>query len=103
MIKINGVKWRVLLVPPFHPGLYKNGNIFALGCCDFSSQIIYISKDVRHKHLKKVICHELVHAIVFSYGIEMDAESEEIMANLIASHGQEILDMADKIIKREIP
>lgn len=47
MININGVKWRILLVPPFHPGLRRSDRIFALGCCDYFTKIIYISKDIK--------------------------------------------------------
>lgn len=100
MIRINGVVWRVMLVPPFHPGLRRSNRTFALGCCDYFTRIIYISKDVQQQYLKKIICHELVHAAIFSYGIDLDPEEEERIADLIASYGKEIVDMTDKIFQK---
>ena len=99
MIRINGVVWRVMLVPPFHPGLRRSDRNFALGCCDYFTRIIYISKDIQQQYLKKVVCHELVHAAIFSYGIDLDPEEEERIADLIASYGKEIVDMTDKIFR----
>lgn len=43
MFNINGKDWEVLLVSPFHPGLKKTDNSFALGVCDDVSKIIYIN------------------------------------------------------------
>jgi hypothetical protein len=40
-----------------------------------------------------------VHAAIFSYGIDLDPEEEERIADLIASYGKEIVDMTDKIFR----
>jgi len=37
--------------------------------------------------MKKVLCHELTHAAMFSYGIELSIEQEELLADLIATYG----------------
>jgi hypothetical protein len=37
--------------------------------------------------IKKVLCHEIVHATVSSYGIQMKHEEEELVADVIATHG----------------
>lgn len=100
MININRVKWRILLVPPFHPGLRRSDRIFALGCCDYFTKIIYISKDIKQQHLKKVLCHELVHAAMFSYNIDLDPDEEENIADLIATYGEEIVDMTEKVFQQ---
>jgi hypothetical protein len=41
--------------------------------------------------IKRVLCHEIVHATMFSYGIDLTYEQEEIAANLIDTYGDEIM------------
>ena len=41
--------------------------------------------------MKKVLAHEITHAAMFSYGIEMSLEQEELFADLTASYGREIV------------
>lgn len=50
--------------------------------------------------MKKVLCHELTHAAMFSYGIELSIEQEELLADLIATYGQEIINMTNSIFNR---
>jgi hypothetical protein len=51
--------------------LKSNNNTYALGCCDNNTRIIYIANDVKKDYLKKVLCHELTHAAMFSYNIKL--------------------------------
>lgn len=99
MIVINGVVWKVILVIPFHPKLQRNDKIFALGSCDFFTKTIYISKDIKSSYLKKVLSHELVHAFMFSYNIDLDSEQEEVIADLIATYGEEIINITNETYK----
>jgi Zn-dependent peptidase ImmA (M78 family) len=69
MIEINGEKWEIAMVSPFSPGLVNEDGSFALGCCDDKLKIIFINKHLNKKYLKKVLCHELTHAAMFSYNI----------------------------------
>ena len=95
MITINGEEWRVLLVSPSHPSLLRSDNIATLGCCDDSEKTIYIDETVNDFYLKKVLCHELTHAAMFSYNIYLDIEQEEMLADLMATFGQEIIQMTN--------
>ena len=100
MININGETWRVLLVSPNHPALKNPTGLFALGCCDDITKTIYISDDLKPKYLKKVLCHELVHACMYSYNVNLNYEQEELVADLIATYGQEIIHMTNSIFAR---
>lgn len=95
MVKINGEEWRIILLPPLHPALQRSDGGFALGCCDDNTKTISISNDVSSSFLKKVLCHELTHAAMFSYNIDLNYEQEEVLADIISSYGQEIVDMAN--------
>jgi hypothetical protein len=92
MIKINGELWRVRIVPPQHPALYRNGNP-ALGCCDDIVKTIFISNVLTQREMKKVLCHEMVHAAMYSYDVPITDYVEEIVADLIATYGNEIMSL----------
>lgn len=64
------------------------------------TRTIYIDSTLNGKFLKKVLCHELTHAAMFSYGIELSIEQEELLADLIATYGEEIILITNKIFKK---
>ena len=100
MIKINGKRWKIRVVSPSHPFLTTSKNTYTLGCCDIITQTIYISAGLTKPLLKKVLCHELVHAELQSYNIALDYEEEEIIADIISTHGEEIISLTNLIYKR---
>lgn len=91
MFIINGECWRVLFVGGGHPALLKPNGVFAIGACDDFSKTIYLSKDLTGQKLKQVLCHEITHAIMFSYNIEMPLPQEELFAELMAFFGEEVI------------
>lgn len=88
---INGLRWSVRLVAPSHPMLLTPWKSHALGVCDKVTRTIYIDKTLRPAKVKQVLCHEIVHAVVFSYGIILTYEEEEVMAEFVSEHGEEIM------------
>lgn len=50
--------------------------------------------------MKKVLCHEITHAAMFSYGVTLTLEQEELLADLIATYGEEIIYITNKIFKK---
>lgn len=100
MFNINNEYWKVLLVPPYHLGLRKSDGSSALGMCDDQTKTIYINKNLDNEMRKKVLCHEITHAAMFSYNINLTIEQEEIVADLIATYGQEIVHITNLIFNR---
>ena len=100
MININGEEWRVILVSPFHPALQRSDQGYSLGVCDDTLKTIYINNELSQEYIEKVLCHELTHAAMFSYNIDLTIEQEEVLADLIATYGQEIIGMTNVIFKR---
>ena len=47
--------------------------------------------------LKKVLCHELTHAAMFSYNVELSLEQEELLADIIATYGEEIIQITNTL------
>lgn len=100
MFIINNVEWNVKFVPPLHPMLHRSDGSVTVGMCDNETRTIYIDSTLSGKFLKKVLCHELTHAAMFSYGIELSIEQEELLADLIATYGEEIILITNKIFKK---
>ena len=80
--------------------LYRSDGSVTVGMCDNETRTIYIDSTLNGKFLKKVLCHELTHAAMFSYGIELSIEQEELLADLIATYGEEIILITNKIFKK---
>ena len=100
MVNINGEDWRVLLVSPCHPQLQRSDGTWTVGACDDALKTIYLNDELNNRMLKKVLCHELTHAAMFSYNIEMNLAQEELFADLIATYGQEIVCKTNIFFKR---
>ena len=100
MVNINGEEWRVLMVSPHHHQLKTSQGTYSLGSCNDLVKTIFINEELNDFYVKKVLCHELTHAAMFSYNIYLSYEQEEVLADLLATYGQEIINMTNLIFKR---
>lgn len=100
MFHINGVQWRIKFVPSGSKLLTRSDGSITIGVTDDVTRTVYLDETLRGKKLKKVICHELTHAAMFSYGIDLNIDQEEVIADLIATYGQEIIDKTNSIFDR---
>lgn len=97
MFIINKQKWKIKFVSPDHPMLLTTSGYYTLGACDNATKTVYISDVLDEEKAWKVLCHEITHAAMFSYGITLSLEQEEILADLVATYGYEIIDMTNSI------
>lgn len=100
MLTINGEEWRVVSTSANHPMLQRNDGSFAIGACNDITKTIYIVEELPPMLFKKVLSHEITHAAMFSYNVPLSIEQEEIVADLIATYGQEIISMTNRIFCR---
>lgn len=100
MFKINGISWDVYFVDPEHPMLLRQDKTFSIGVCDSATRIIYINDTLTSKIFKKVLCHEIVHAAMFSYNVILDIDEEEVIANIIAKYGEEIIKITNSLFSK---
>ena len=77
--------------------LIREDGVRTLGMCDIDTKTIYLAENLEESMLKKVICHELVHAAMFSYNVYLSLEQEEIIADIIATYGEEIINITNKV------
>lgn len=100
MFNINGEEWYIKFVPEYHPLMYRSDGSSTVGTCDDDSKTIYLNNSLRGPFLKKVLCHEITHAAMFSYDVKLTIEQEELLADLIATYGEEIITIANKVFKK---
>lgn len=99
MIEINRLLWDVRVEHPYDPIFLNRDGVYTLGACDTATRTIYLASNIRKSKLKEVLCHEIAHAVIFSYDIELNYEQEELFANIIALYGEEILVLTNTILK----
>ena len=97
---INGIIWRVRIVPPTYPALLMNYDRFTLGCCDNTTKTIYIAEGLDEGKFYKVLGHEVTHAAMFSYQVLLTEDQEELLADIISTYGNEIVMVTNKVFKK---
>lgn len=100
MVNINGIDWRIFIVSSNHPTLQRSNGSYTIGCCDNNVKKIYIVEGLNKTYFKRVLCHELVHACMYSYKVELNEYQEEVLADIIATYGQEIIYTTNSIFCR---
>ena len=87
---LNNILWRIYFVPQDSFYLLKEDNTYSLGVCDIDNKNIYINKDVNSSLMKKVIMHELYHALFYSYNISFNSNIEqEFFINSLIENGKD--------------
>jgi hypothetical protein len=73
---------------------------FSIGACDNLTRTIYINRTLTGKILKKVLCHEITHAAMFSYNVSLSFEQEEVIADILSTYGEEIIYTTNKVFNK---
>ncbi len=100
MFLINNVYWKLAFVPSNFPLLQRLNGQYTIGACDNLTRTIYINQNLQGALLKKVLCHQITHAAMFSYNVDLTVEQEELIADLISTYGQEIIYITNKIFNK---
>ena len=97
---INGIIWRIKIVPPTYPALLMNYDRFTLGCCDNPTKTIFIADGLDEGKFYKVLGHEVTHAAMFSYQVLLTEDQEELLADIISTYGNEIVQVTNKVFRK---
>ena len=98
MFTINGIVWNLRLVEPHSTMLMRSDNTYTFGMTDRNTQCIYISNRINGSFFDRVLCHDLFNAFCISYNLTMDIQTEEIVADFLATYGREVFALADEMI-----
>lgn len=95
---INGTNWQVQYENLNSRELMRSDNVSALGVTDRNTHTIYLSNALHGYMLRKVLIHEVCHAICISYDVYLPIEQEEILCDFVATYGDEVFDIVDMIL-----
>lgn len=98
MFTINNKTWEIVKISRQNPMLMRSDGSRTVGMTDRDTKRIYLADDLREKFLDRVLCHELCHAFCLSYNVYMDIDTEEIVADFLATYGREVFEIADKLL-----
>lgn len=99
---INGIKWKIKFVNINNPILSRTDGSRTVGMTDWNTCTVYLASNLRGSFLERVLCHELCHCICFSYGIKMDIQQEEFLADWISLYGREVIDLLDDLLNKVV-
>lgn len=97
MFLINNIYWKIAFVEPNYPLLMRKDGRYSIGACDNLTRTIYINDTLKGNILKKVLCHEITHAAMFSYNVILSLQQQELVADLISTYGGEIIQVTNRI------
>lgn len=100
MFRINETTWYLRLVEPHSDMLRRSDGTITLGVTDASTHTVYINRRLHGRMLDKVLCHEITHCFSFAYNLNIPVETEEIIADFLATYGRDIFAVADDILSR---
>lgn len=108
-IILNGITWHVIRVPPTHPYLIDRSNILTVGTTDPMTRTIYLANNLKGEFEKRVVAHEIGHAVCFSYGLLDEIhrcchkrhwiDMEELVCNFVADYGEKIWELTRDLTK----
>lgn len=97
-IKIHNDVWKVKLVDSNAKKMNPDPNSYNFGLTEYKELLISIMDGRSESVTRATLIHELVHAFLFSYGHTV--EGEEAMCDFFGVHGDEIIDLTDRIMGR---
>lgn len=96
--EINGIRWSIISVPHFSDCLRRSDGSFTVGVTDNSTKTICLSNRLSGAYRRKVLIHELCHAVCMSRDIYIPIEQEEFLCDFVASYGDEVMGIVDRLL-----
>ena len=96
IFNINGTMWQVQYKNSNSSELKRSDGTISLGVTDRNT--IYLSNALRGFMERKVLIHEVCHAICMSYDVYLPIEQEEILCDFVATYGDEVFDIVDMVL-----
>lgn len=95
---INDTIWHIQYKNSNSSELRRSDNTISLGVTDRNTHTIYLSDKLQGFMLRKVLIHEICHAVCMSYDVYLPIEQEEILCDFVATYGDEIFDIVDMVL-----
>ena len=98
IFNINGTMWQVKYKNSNSSELKRSDGTISLGVTDRNAHTIYLSNVLHGFMQRKVLIHEVCHAICMSYDVYLPIEQEEILCDFVATYGDEVFDIVDMVL-----
>lgn len=95
---INDTTWHIKYVNANNRQLRRSDGTLSVGVTDRNTNTVYLSDMLQGGFLRKVLIHEITHAICMSYDIYLPIEQEEILCDFVATYGDEVFDIVDMVL-----
>lgn len=95
--EIGNQQWNLYFVPPDSDIFITSSGRRTVGVTDIATHEVFIANNLVPGFEHKVLCHEVVHCAIASYNVKLTIDQEELIADLIATYGREIIDVTDII------
>jgi hypothetical protein len=95
---INGTNWQVQYKNSNSSKLKRSDGTISLGVTDRDTHTIYLSSALHGYMERKVLIHEVCHAICMSYDVHLPIEQEEILCDFVATYGDEVFGIVNMIL-----
>ena len=89
--------WHLYFLPPFDDIFVMENGRRTVGVTDRNTHEVFIADNLHPTFEWKVLCHEMCHVSMCVYNVRLSVEQEEVIADLIATYGAEILDVTNRI------
>lgn len=96
-VNINGCNWHIKFVPWNSRNLLRSNGTLTVGVTDVNTGMVYLSDRLQGSFLRKVLCHELCHCAIWSYGIDLTLDEEELLCDFIATYSDDIISLTNDI------
>ena len=98
IFSINGTIWQVQYKSSNSGELKRSDGTISLGVTDRNTHTIYLSNALHGYMQRKVLIHEVCHAICMSYDVHLPIEQEEILCDFVATYGDEVFEIVDMVL-----
>ncbi len=99
---VNDSEWNLVFVPAGSMSLQRSDGTFTIGVSDNNVKTVYMAEGLSDYMTDRVLCHELTHVFSFENDCHIPIETEEVIADFMATYGRSIIYCADQIISRLI-
>ncbi len=96
-VLINGYPFKVKFVDGSSRKMKPDKDSYNLGLTEYADGIISIRKGLNERTTRSTVIHELTHAFMFAFGYTI--EGEEAMCDFFGSQGDDIIKMANSIMR----
>ncbi len=77
----------------------RSDGTYTVGMTNLTEKMVYLDESLRGWFFFFFLCHEIVHCFCFSYDVSLPIDTEEMVADFVATYGEDIVTLTNHILK----